>query len=548
MIMFKSNCILASGALAILALIASFIAVWPPLQLVLINANLPTFYQENIGWHFFWTQRFLDRVPGDYIHPGQGVLFTLIQALYILIGRLLKYDLYDQIHLFGHLTIVVAAIAMMLLVVIIAFDRTLDVAVRAALVVTPLVMSVGGPIVFVYNEYPDYLAYTKVLFLLFGWRWLHHRAWEGIATSRAAVELGILVGLLAAFKVTYPLWAAGLLLISIAVMVPVDLRAAVHKASILVGAAAASMVACFLIFYYGNPWSMVKFFTSLLRWGVTQSGTWSFSLDPFVNFANNEASLARTALLTVILCAFRLLGLSWKSSVFSAVVLALVAYAVATCYWRGGGSSYFDAVMMVSVLCVLAAATFQRRQVVRLASFAVAAAFIAWPATWVFAHWHEYKTVTVYKGLSLLKLADVGDWQRGLYNWNVSRGLPLYVLMPTNREAQGTIEDMIYAGFQNFAGAPTDVLRNLKTLYPHITFLYFDSVGYRLALPPRRLVFMYAKGKPLLPFPQIDDKSFEDHARQVERLLKDRRQEECYKVTHMFSRVEVISCVLSAPE
>ena len=60
----------SSVLLTICALIAGFVAAWPPLHLVLANANLASYYQENIGYRFFWVLRLIDGVPGDFVHPG----------------------------------------------------------------------------------------------------------------------------------------------------------------------------------------------------------------------------------------------------------------------------------------------------------------------------------------------------------------------------------------------------------------------------------------------------------------------------------------------
>ena len=93
-------------------LIAGFVAVWPALYLVLVHANLSSFYQENIGYHFFWVLRLVDGAPSDVVIPQQGVLFSLIQAIFYLIGKALGLDLYGMIDLFALLTLAVPAVAM----------------------------------------------------------------------------------------------------------------------------------------------------------------------------------------------------------------------------------------------------------------------------------------------------------------------------------------------------------------------------------------------------------------------------------------------------
>ena len=88
-----------------MALVAGLAAAWPPLHLVLTDANLPTFYHENIGYHFFGALRLIDGAPGDFVNAGQGVLQSLIQAAYYLVGKRAGLDLWGQINLFSHLTL-----------------------------------------------------------------------------------------------------------------------------------------------------------------------------------------------------------------------------------------------------------------------------------------------------------------------------------------------------------------------------------------------------------------------------------------------------------
>jgi len=61
-------------ALFVIALLSGLAAAWPPLHLVIVNANLATYFHENIGYRFFWVLRAIDGAPGDFVHPGQGVL------------------------------------------------------------------------------------------------------------------------------------------------------------------------------------------------------------------------------------------------------------------------------------------------------------------------------------------------------------------------------------------------------------------------------------------------------------------------------------------
>jgi hypothetical protein len=528
--------------LVTLALLAALAATWPPLHLVLVGANLPTYYMENIGWRFFWVQRFIAHVPEDYVHPGQGVLMPLIQSIYYLAGKALGLDLFGQIGLFGELTLLGGALGLIASMLLVAVDRTLDAGARAALVTVPLVMALGDPQIFAYDVYPDYLAYAKILFLVFGWRWLRAQMGDSGLTSRDARELGVLAGLLAALKLNYALWPAGLLLISL-----IELRRAGRPDVIRLGFtiaswATASLGGLLLIFYHGSIRGVLIFFKTLFRWAPSLAPSLEFSLDPF---SGNNASIARLVPILAILWLCGLGPRTTRSEPMTLISIIIAAAALAMAYVRGG-SSIFDAVVMLGVLCPLLAARFPSRTAARVASFGVAAVFIAWPAAWTFANWENYASIIVWGHKPQVTLGEAGDWQRGLFDWNLSRDLPIYVLTPTNYETQGTIEDMISLGLQNFGGAPGNPPAVLRALYPQIHYLYFDGPGYTLTLPPERLVFLQVTGTPVPDFPHLDPQILANHEKQVARALDGRRVEDCYRVTQFMTRQEIVSCVISA--
>lgn len=530
-------------ALTIEALIVGFVAAWPPLHLMFANANLASYYQENIGFRFFMTLRFVEGVPGDFVHPGQGVLLSLIGAVYYVLGKLLNLDLFGQINLFGHLILAVPAIAMLVLAVFIALDRKLDIGVRAALIAVPLVMGLGGPQIFQYNTYVDYMPYAKFLFFLFAWRWLHYLGWRGISSARAAIELGVLIGLMATLKLNYVLWPAGLSLISVFVMINTRPRGALRMGIIGALSVAFTVGGLFMVHYRGSLQEIDRYLDELVQFSANIEHSLGFSLNIF----DSESSLFR---LTIIFCFLCLLSLGFIRFPFRVLVIvpglaALAGIAVAMSYWRGGGSGYFEAVVMVSLLCVLATASLNNSSVGRSASFGLAAVFVLWPVSWVYANWQNYQTVNAL----LPRLSVVGDWQRGLFNWNVSRGLPVYVLAPSNVFMQGTVEDMMQQGFTNFAQHIADSNKNptRRALYPQFHFVFFYKyldISER-SLPPRRLVFMHVTSKP--SYPELDHALWDQYKQDVDDLLRGRGREECYAVTHILTGSDIVSCVFSAP-
>lgn len=563
-----------SFALGLMALVAGFVAAWPALHLVLVQANLSSYYQENIGYRFFWVQRLIDGAPGDVIIPSQGVLMSLIQAVYYLIGKALGLDLYGQIDLFALLTLAVPAIAMILLAVAIARDDELDVGVRAVLVTAPLVISFGGPQLFSYSPYPDYLAYGKFALFFFSWRWLHYRGWEGFESRSVAIEFGVITGLIAAFKPNYVLLPAGLMLCSLLAMQPERRRESIRMVVTIGLSSFAAFAACFLLHYGGRVDRIYRFFDVLFGWSSSLSASSSgFSLrfippsgtvftpgtPPAGDPHATEVTLSWLIVILAAACVVALLLALKARHVRPAVltfIMALVGgLAVYMAFLRGGGSSYFDAVVVVSVLCALVFVAFENGAARQLTAFTIAAIFVVWPGAWIAANWRIFETVAVTGHDSLLKLGKVGDWQRKLFDWNRSQGLPIYVLTPTNYYGQGTIEDMMNIGFSDF-NTNTSVSNSNPSriaLYPQYTFLYFSDVapthppGYKMALPPQRVVLMQIVGEPGPDYPRLDPKILARHNQELQQLLQGRQREQCYTVRHVLSQVDIMSCVYSAP-
>ena len=526
-----------------IALLSGLAAAWPPLHLVIVNANLATYFHENIGYRFFWVLRAIDGAPGDFVHPGQGVLLSLIQAIYYLAGKALGLDLWGRISLFARLTLGVPAVATALLGLAIALDRRLEPGVRAALVTAPLALGLGHAHIFSYSLYPDYTAYAKPLFLLFGWRWLALRGWNGVESARAACELGILGGLLAALKVNYALFPAGLLLASLGVTAAHRPRASLGLAALIAAVAAATMGGLFLLHYGGSVQAIPRFFVVLSSFSRSLSGGPGMSLDPLASWSTNTYSdLAWRAALLAALCAV-LIGQRRARPLFFALALAAMgAVAVMLAYWRGGGTSYFDAVVMISVLSVLAAATFAGARARQYASLALAGLFVAWPAAWVAFNWPIYETDN---GL-LPRLELAGDWQRGLYNWNLAQRLPVYVLMPSNSFVQGTIEDMMLRGMTNFNETWYAANQNptRAALFPAFHIVSYNMLD--MVQPPPRYVFMWVTGDG--PFSLVDQAALERQNREVDRLLSGRPREDCYRVRQAITGAEIVSCVVGPPD
>ena len=529
----------ASAFLAV-AVVASLLALWPPAHLILAHANLATLYHENLGYRFFWAMREIDGAPGDFVHPGQGVLFPLIQAIYYLFGKLSGLDLFGQISLFGRLTLSVAVVAMLALTLLIALDRKLAAGPRAALVTAPLVMALGHVDVFSYDLYPDYHAYSKLLFLLFAWRWLSRRGWQGVRSRGVACELGALAGLLGALKINYAIFPAALLLASLAVTAISRPRAALRLAALTALLGALTMGSLFLLYYGGNFAALARFFAVLSTFAGSLGASSGISIDPFAGWSSEAYSnLAWLSTILALICLGGFATRRARPAAFALLLAALGAAVLAMAYWRGGAASAYDAVIVLALLSVLAAATLEDAALVRRTSLALAAVFLLWPASWVACHWRGYSSDN---GLLPL-LADAGDWQRGLYQWNLAHGLPIYVLMPSNNFPQGTIEDMMMRGMTNFGEVwykandnPTRVAR-----YP-----LFHFVSYDAALPPQPIVFMWVTGDK--PFLTVDQSMLDYHKWQVEHLLLGRQYEACYRVKQVFTGGTVVSCVMSAPE
>ena len=532
---YRQNLVLAAVALA-----AGLAAAWPALHLVLVDANLASVYHENVGYRFGWVLRLVDGAAGDYVNPGQGVLLSLVQAIYYLVGKALHLDLFGQMNLFGLLTLGVPAVGMLVLALCIAWDRRLHPGVRAALVTAPLVMGLGHTHTFAYETYPDYLAYTKPLFLLFGWRWLVYRAWKEIRSPTVALELGALAGLLGALKVIYLVFPAGLLLAALCAMVPSRPRTAARMAAAAAASAILTMAGLFAVHYGGNLGDVVRFFQDMANFTNQFSAVPSISINPFETWSTHTNSdLAWLTILLAIVLLLRLGGGGKSGAPAAAAMAILAAIALAVAYWRGGGSSYFDAVVSMATLCVLATATFRNRRQVAIASLGLAAVFVLWPTAWVCAHWRNY--VTDYDLLP--NLVTEGDWQRDLYRWDLAQGLPVYVLIPSSNFMQGTVEDMLMRGLSNFEQSSLESNNNLTraALFPQFHFGLWN-----IELPPRKLVLLWVTRD--RPFPLVDQAMLDQETRLVERLLKGRRRERCYHVTQPLTKADIYSCVVSAPE
>lgn len=546
----------SSKIVAALAITAGALASWPPLHLVLINADLPSYYQENISYRFFWALRLVDGEPNDFVHPGQGVLLSLIQAVYYLIGKALSLDLYGQIHLFGLLTLAVPAVATVILAIAIAADEKIEVWTRAALVTSPLVMAYGGPVVFAYTLYPDYFAYAKFLFLLMTWRWIHHRSWEGYSSLHATAELGVWGGLIIALKLNYGVLPAGLLLCSFIATVLTRPFDALYGAIVSALAATAAAGICFVIHYAGHLSWVQLFFTVVFSW--SSSLPWSpFPIFPLGNPIRGEGTIGWLVVILAAVCIAGLL-LALISRRFTALILVIVSgalgvLAVVMVFMRGGGSSYMDAILMLALLAVIAAQSVAYAGARAAASGALAAIFFGWPVWSIAANWHDYSTLSISGHKPLLALGEPGDWQRKLYNWNRSHGLPIFVLMPSNYYTQGTIEDMMNWGFASWPNHTEDSNRNPTRLrrFPDYTFLYFKdtapNASYKATLPAGRIVLMTTAGKPAPDFGQLPPEVLTRHQAETEELLAGRKREQCYTVKQIMTQVEIVSCVMSVP-
>lgn len=441
-----------------------------PLLFLWYDFALPDFYHENIGFRFFWTMRWVDGAPGDFIHPGQGVLLPFIQAAYYSVAQ---GDLWDRINTFANLTSIggVASIAGVML--IIAVDRIPSRA-KAALLLAPVFLAISHQHLFAYHLYPDYHIYAQALLTFVAWYFVREFV-VGAPRLSSFVGLGILAGLAAALKINL-----GPLVLLLA------LANGTRQMAIIAGCASALVYGGLLAIYYRfRPGFITDYFIGLFNFA---GNDWSFpwaELFPFASWhAHTMSNLGAALLLAAVL-----LAILYKSSARLAAVLAgITAFALLMAIRRGGGASYFDATVVTTLVCAIAISSPSMPPMPARAAITLMASSVV---IWTLTSWPKLLN---NNGLIL---QPATNWQRTLYDWNARHNLPILAIFPSNSFVVGSIEDMMMRGFSNFARVWYEANDNpsLHKLFPNHRFGSYDVKITRPA------VVQWVEATESFPFP-----------------------------------------------
>jgi hypothetical protein len=493
-----------------LAAAAIFAVAYTPVHLVMTGYSYPDFLHENIGFRFFWTMRWLDGAPDDFIHPGQGVLLPFIQAAYYEVSR---GTLWERINTFADLTAIGAAVADAALLLLISLDRKLSTISRISLLIAPVVMAIGHAHVISYHRFPDYHAYEKVLLLCSAWVFVREFVFDK-PTVRSFAVLGVLAGLVASLKIN---------------LGPLVLLLAASQGPIfyfgIATAVSAFTYALLLLLYYGPHLDFIRgYFDLLLNLSGTQWPLVWPDLSPFASWADHSMSNLGAYL---ILCALLLMVLARTRPRLSAILFLMMTLSFAMTVKRGGGASYFDAVVVILLLIAIAVAALPARTLIGQAAIGLLAINLSLSVAF------NYDRITMH-GTPMNPPGQI--WQRDLFNWNRSHGLPIYAIFPENHFIPGTIEDMIMRGFSNFMRTWYESNENpsRRKLFPGYSFGSYDLKVAR----PAVLLWTEAKR----PFPFQDD--FEAHNRKMKAITSD-ISTDCVEVHPPAATYLVVhSCVL----
>lgn len=524
----------------ILAISSWTICSIPPLRFIYEKANLATFYSENIGYHFFWSMRFIDGDQGDLIIPSQGALMALIQNVFYLLSKYISSDLITQIQIFSHITIGLPLLLLALLLYSIVIDFYIPKKTKFLLILTPAIYSVTHAHLFSYQLYPDYHSYVKIA-LLFAFYYFIKNFIIRRPSKSSIISFGIITGTVAALKI--PLGIFLLLIASLYLKVDSSSKNYLKIFFLFLFWVATTFIFIFLLLYWENPSNSIAFFQSLYHFSSNSVSTINFKeYSAFGswsehNFANLPflLGLLYLSLITKTLCS------RYKNYTIFFTYLLLSILAVIMCIKRGGGASYLDTTILLTLLIV---AINSEEDTPMWLTNCIIFIFIVWPISWVSSHsFNPEITKNFYKSNNNLlpKLGVTGDWQRPIYEWNKEKKLKIYALFPSNSYVSGTIEDMIMRGFSNFSDNWYTANNNpsLKKLFPEY---YFGS--YDIILPKNDFVFMFVTSDKA--FPLVETQELIIHNNHINRLLNGYNIKSCFETIHPLFKSTIRSCVVSS--
>ena len=374
-------------------------------------------------------------------------------------------------------------------------------------------MAIGHAHTISYHLFPDYHAYEKVLLLCTAWFFVRKFICDK-PTVRSFAVLGVMAGFAAALKINL----GPLMLLLAASQGPLPYFAIAATSS-------AATYALLLLLYYGPHLAFIRdYFLLLLNVSGSQ---WTFhwsDLSPFASWRDHSMSNLGAYL---ILCALLLLGLVRTRPRPSAVLFLIMGLSFSMAVKRGGGASYFDAVVVTLLLICIAIAAMPPRAVCAQVALGLLTLNIA-------------LSVSVNLGRIAMAGTPMNPpgrvWQRDLYEWNRSHRLPIYAIFPDNHFLSGTIEDMIMRGFSNFLRTWYEANENpsRKKLFPGYAFGSYDL---KIERPS---VVEWVEAKPSFPFE--DDIS--THNALMKRITSEYGSE-CVELTPPASSYLIVhSCVL----
>lgn len=440
-----------TGSCLCLAAVSIFAISFTPIHLVLTGYSYPDYFNENIGFRFFWTMRWMDGAPDDFIHPGQGVLLPFIQAIYY---HFTFGDLWHRMNQFAHLTVVGGVVFMAIVLLLIAMDPRLHFRAKAALLIAPVVLALSHLSSFSYHIYPDYHAYEKPLLLLTVWTYVRLFICAK-PTVKSFIWLGVLAGLNAALKINL-----GPLVLLLAI------SAGPLRGFFFAAAASFIVYASLLAAYYGFHIAWIaRYFNILFIFSENAPQFAWGQLSPF-GLWNTYASMSNLGFY-LILGAVLIAVVAFARPRIAAVLFAILAFSFWMAVKRGGGASYFDALVVTVYICAIAVAAIERHVFVTTGTLSIMILNVV--------IWSASNMNMVMLAGSSGKGVEIG-WQRHLFLWNRSHGLPIYGIFPSNHLLGGTIEDMIMRGFSNFLQSwyQSNDNPSRKKLFPNYTFGSYD--------------------------------------------------------------------------
>jgi len=520
--------------LSLLAIISWTLYAIPPLHFIYKKANLPTFYSENIGYHFFQSMRFVDGSKDDLI-ISSGVVVPLVQNIYYAVCKLISPNLIDQILIYGYLTILIPTVLMFALLIAISWNKSLPQNIRIILILSPLVFSLTHIHSFSWHLYPDYPHYVKLIFLFTFYYYIKNFIYAKPNFLNFLV-IGILAGIISSIKI--PLGFFPISLISIYLIPHIRNSTIVRSYLGFIGAAILTFILLTVILYWKNPINSFHYVSAIFKFGMDlKSNAILGDFSPFGSWTeNNYANLSILFIfLSLIVIANLVIGkLDFSKTAFIGYFL-LGIYAVWACFKRGSGGSYTDGVVVVTLLIPTLCAISYKKISAKLSSV-VCIIFLFWPLFWIYQNF----TISYISNNGLLpNLGTIGKWQNEIYEWNKSHKMKIVGIFPSNSYVVGTIEDMMMRGFSNFSEVWYSSNNNysLKNLFPDYFFGSYDIV-----LPPRPLVIMYITSDQ--SFPLVNKSELEIHNKYLNNIMDQFNKGPCYEVDYPLFNAKIKSCVI----